>query len=255
MYGDYGVGKTYLSGTASLVPEMRDVLIIDAESGDLTLNTEPAFEAIDHVRVEHYRMVARVHEFLKLHCKIRDDGDMDKLRKLEAHFKGVDVGDIDEPRQYNTVIIDSLSEVETFCMYQLLGISDTTKLDEETASPEWAEYKRNHSMIQRLVRNFRDLPMHVILTCARNFTQDEMKKFSYSPAMTGKLSNIVQGFVDMVGYLVTGQADEEGNIPRRLYVQPSGRHAAKCRFSGYKKPFFENPTVGDIIKAVGLTHT
>ena len=35
IYGDYGVGKTWLAGTAVGVPQMQDVLVISAESGEL----------------------------------------------------------------------------------------------------------------------------------------------------------------------------------------------------------------------------
>ncbi len=231
--------------------------MVDAESGDLTLDSEEHnFRNIDHIRVTHYKQVARVYDFLKIHCKLREDGNIEKLKELEARFKGCEPGDIVNPRQYNTVIIDSLSEVETFCMYQLLGITIDTKVDEETATAEWTEYKRNHGMIQRLVRNLRDLPMNVLMTCARNYTQDEVKKFHYSPAMTGKLSSQVQGFMDMVGYLTMGQVEgDSGDAPRRLFVQPGLKYDAKCRFSKFKKTYYDNPTMGSIFDSVGLSQT
>jgi hypothetical protein len=250
-YGDYGVGKTYLAGTASEVESMRDVLLVNAESGDLTLDhNEHGFKDIDSVRVKDYRTVARVHEFLKLHCQFRESGEEDRLIALETQLKGIK---ITKPKHYYTVIIDSLTEVEAYCMNQLLGIGDTTKLDEEVASAEWAEYKRNHSMVSRLVRNFRDLPMHVLMTCSRQYTQDDQKRFNFSPQMTGKLAGQVQGFMDMVGYYVVGAASEDEKLNRRLYVQPVGRFAAKCRFSSYKGNYFDNPTIGKILQEVGLT--
>ena len=252
VYGNYGTGKTTLAGTAAEVDQMRDVMLIDAESGDLSLDQ---YDNLDRVRVSDYKTIARVADWLEVHCKHREAGDIDALRALEARYKGIDEDDIDEPRQYNTAIIDSLTEVETYCMYQLLGISDATKLDEEVASAEWAEYKRNHAMIQRLVRRFRDLPMNIIFVCAEQFVQDEMKKFKYSPMLTGKLAKQVQGFMDMVGYLTIGAAQEgQPANPRVLYVQPSdrGKYDAKNRFASYRKVSFTNPTMGSILKQVGL---
>ena len=248
VYGGYGVGKTTLAGTASLVPSMQDVLLIDAESGDLSLDQ---FEGIDAVQVSSYKEVSRGQEVLKVHCKARDENDIEALCKIESHLRGVEVT---EPRKYNTVIVDSLAEVETYCMYQLLGVSDSTRLDEEVQSAEWSEYKRNHNMIKRLVRAFRDLPMNVIMTCPQNYIQDETKKQKYSPALTGKLSTQIQGFMDMVGYLVVGTADDEGRAPRRLYVQPSGsgRYDAKNRFASFKGNHFDDPTMQTILEQVGL---
>jgi hypothetical protein len=258
IYGNYGTGKTTLVGTSNSVPSMRDVILIDAESGDLSLD---GMEGIDTVRVKDYKTVARVNEFLKAHCTHRDIqnadgsvGNIDKLRELEAMLRGCDVSDIETPRQYHTVLLDSLTEIESQCMYQLLGISDVTKLDEEVQSAEWAEYKKNHAMIQRLVRSFRDLPMHVLITCAQQYTQDENKRQLYTPALTGKLASQVQGFMDVVGYLVVGSADDNGVMPRRLYVQPSakGKYDAKNRFSAFKGNHFDDPSMLSILTEVGL---
>ncbi len=231
--------------------------MVDAESGDLTLDSDDHnFKDIDHVRVTHYKQVARVYDFLKIHCKLREDNDIEGLKTLEARFKDCEPGDIENPRRYNTVIIDSLTEVETFCMYQLLGITIDTKVDEETATAEWTEYKRNHGMIQRLVRNLRDLPLNVLMTCARGYVQDESKKFHFSPAMTGKLSSQIQGFMDMVGFLTMGQAEgDSAEINRRMFVQPGGKYDAKCRFSKFKKAYYDNPTMSEIFDSIGLAKT
>jgi len=257
VYADYGVGKTFLMGTAASVPSMRDILMIDAEAGDLTLDDDADsgydFGVIDRVRVKNYGQVARVQEFLKSHCRLATEGDTEKMREREAWLKGVKIEDIKKPRHYKTVIIDTLTEVEAFCMYQLLGVTDATRIDEEVQSPEWAEYKRQHQMVQRLVRGYRDLPMHLLVACSRAYTQDDQKRFNYNPMLTGKLASQVQGFMDMVGYYVLRPGGEDGSdAARRLYVQPVGRWNAKCRFTSYKKPYFDNPDMDDILKAVGL---
>jgi hypothetical protein len=137
-------------------------------------------------------------------------------------------------------------------MNQLLGVNDATKMDEEVQGAEWAEYKKQHQMVQRMIRNFRDLPCHIMFTCARAYTQDEQKRMLYTPMMTGKLSSQVQGFMDLVGYLVIGQAADENSLaPRRMYIQPAPRYAAKNRFPQYKKAYFDDPSVGGILVDVG----
>ncbi len=251
IYGNYGVGKTTLACSALDVEDMRDVLIISAESGDLSVSH---MEDLDVITVQDFRTLGQIHEFLKQHCRARDEDDTDRLVQLQAAVTGVDADEIeaDEVKRYRTVILDSLSELEAYCFNQLLGITDTTRLDEETQSAEWSEYKKNHTMILRVVRAFRDLPMHVIFTAAEQFNQDETKKYKYSPDLTGKLSKKVQGFMDMVGYYVAGKAGEE--TLRRLYVSPSGtgKYDAKHRYQAFKGDHFDNPTIAKILKETGL---
>ena len=250
VYGDFGVGKTFLAGTAADVTEMNDVLMISAESGELTIDStdDHGFENIDTIDVTDFKQSAKVYDFLKLHCQYRDEGNEEKLQALQDQLMGEGA----PLRKYRTVIIDSLTELEVYCMNQLLGISDKTGLDDETQSAEWSEYKKQFHMVQRLVRAYRDLPIHVIIVCARSYIQDEQKKMIFAPNLTGKLSGAVQGFMDIVGYLVIGAAAEDGSIPRRMFVQPVGRYAAKNRWSSYKKAHFDNPTMRSILTAVGM---
>jgi len=259
-YGDYGSGKTYLCGTAVEVPAMRDVLMISAEAGELTLydpDGKYPFHLIDTVRATDYKTIARIYDFLKFHCQLRDLANSntdarDRLIKLQKVVMP-DMVDGERIREYRTVIIDSLTEAEAYCMAQLLGVNDATKMDEEVQAAEWAEYRKQHTMIHRMVRNFRDLPTHTLFTAARAYIQDESKRQIYSPMMTGKLSSQVQGFMDLVGYLVVGQPGEDNQpLPRRLYVQPAPRFAAKSRLSKYKGAHFDNPTMHSILSNVGL---
>lgn len=246
IYGNYGVGKTTLAASALDVPAMNDVLLVSAEAGDLSVAD---MEGLDAITLTDFRALGGINEFLKQHCRARDADDTEELIKLESHLRGEDVT---KPKKYRTVILDSLTEIEAYCFNQLLGITDATRLDEETQSSEWTEYKKNHTMMLRVVRAFRDLPMHVIFTAAEQYQQDETKKMKFSPDLTGKLSKKVQGFMDMVGYYQQARKGEE--IARRLYVMPSpaGRYDAKHRYASYKGEYFTDPTIGTILKEVGL---
>lgn len=249
VYGVAGVGKTTLACSALDVSSMKDVIMINAEAGDLSVDTS---KDLDSITITDFRALGRINEYLKQHCKARDEGDEAFLRKSEATLRGTSEAKIKNPRQYRTVILDSLTEIEAYCFNQLLGITDSTRLDEETQSSEWSEYKKNHTMILRVVRAFRDLPMHVIVICAEQYSQDETKKYKYSPDLTGKLSKKVQGFFDMVGYYVQGR--EGDSVQRRLYVMPSaaGRYDAKHRYQEFKDEHFTDPTIGKMLTKVGL---
>lgn len=249
IYGPYGVGKTTLAASALEVPAMKDVIMVNAESGDLAVDH---MEDLDAITVTDFRTLGQIIEYLKQHCRARDEGNTERLRELEAFLRGVEPEDIKEPRQYKTVIVDSLSELEAYCFNQLLGITDSTRLDEEVTGAEWGEYKKNNTMMIRVVRAFRDLPMNVIFTAGEKYNQDETKKFKYVPDLTGQLAKRVQGFMDMVGYYVQGKG-ENGPI-RRLYVSPSGagRYDAKHRYASFKGEFFEDPTIASIMTEAGL---
>lgn len=273
VYADYGVGKTYLTGTSVEVPQMRDVLMVSAEAGELTLynpDSHIPFHLIDIVHVQDYHTTARVHEFLKVHCSLREQAEAGyedaraRLLRLQ-HRLMPGIPDEERLRLYKTVIIDSLTEVESMCMQQLLGVDASTLIDDELNPESWDEYRKQRQMIHRLIRGFRNLPMNSLFTCPRHFREIQegtAKRQKYIPMMTGKLSNEVQGFMDLVGHYIAGnpempEPDSDGNIPdvqvpRRMYIQPGPRHAAKSRFSIYRKPYFDDPTMMSIMTSVGL---
>lgn len=256
IYGDYGSGKTRLAGSAVMVPNMRDVLFIDCEAGDLTIATEPEFHdvAIKHmdvISVKTFSTLARIQEFLRAHCTYRDADNTQGLKQLEEKLMGSNYNPDTPPRTYRTAIIDSLTEAETYSMYQLLGVTDKTRLDEETASPEWAEYKKNYSQILRLIRKFRDLPMHIIFTSGATYVQDDQKRMLWQPSLSGKLAKQCQGFMDVVTFAQVGQG-ENGKKVHTFQAQPSSKINAKCRFSNFKEMGWNNPTMQTILDSVGL---
>jgi len=237
IYGEYGVGKTTLAASAAFVPDMCDVLLIDAESGDMSIEDIDS-EHIDTVPVSNHRQFARLHEFLGLHCAARDKGDEDALWKLQNRF----APEINVLRKYKTVIIDSLTEVQKMAMYQLLGIKvGEHSLDIEPDSPQFKEWNTSSEMILLLVRSFRDLPMNVIVVCSQDVEIDDKKRMYRTPALPGKLSSRVQGFFDCVGYYVAGAANEGGEIQRRLWLQPGKTFHAKNRFPRFDGAYVDDP--------------
>lgn len=266
VYGDFGSGKTHLAATAALVPEMLDVLYISLEGGEKTLKEiqrQMKAKGVDPARlmvipVTSYKQYSYVFEFLKTHIQFRDAGDDDRLRQLEAQVKGYpaeilrDIEKLRElipnPLKIKTVINDSITEAQKYCMYQLLGIDPAKqKLDAEPDAPQFAEWGRSREMIQFLVRRFRDLPVHSIFIAGHNVEQDAKKQFHYDLMLPGQLAKDVRGLVDTVGYLMAIPM-EGGNIGRRLFLVPgmySGAHlAAKHRYgSNLKGLWVDNPNM------------
>jgi hypothetical protein len=264
IYGKHGSGKTTLAATAVDLAPMRDVMHIDAESGDNAVQDSPYVhnaDLISHVRVTSFKQVAYIHQFLQAHAVARDANDDAKLRELESKVTGVPTEEIDKPKKYYTAIIDSLSEVDQYSLYALRGVSQDQLLSDpgDIEKMEWKEYGKHNEMMKMLVRAYRDLPMNVIFCCSEQYNQNEMKKFHYAPAMTGKLSTQVQGMMDIVGYLVVStQADERtGALPRRMFIQPGevggGRFDAKNRRAQFTQAFMDDPNMSSVMKLTGMT--
>lgn len=263
-YGKPGSGKTELVASAADVPEMADILMIDAEKGDMTIHDNPRIKNWDklienRVPVTSFKQVGSVHDWLVGHCKVRDAylaGQLAAKQALinnEARLRGCDPSDILEPKLFRTVIIDSLTEVDKYSNYELLGVDEAKVLagdKDEVDVSGWDEFRKNNQRIQMLLRAFRDLPMHVLVTCGEQYKQDETRKFYYEPNVTGQLSRQVQGFFDIVGFMQVGKVGDK--TERRLSVQPVGTFAAKNRRSVYKEDFFANPSMPSIMKGTGL---
>ena len=163
--------------------------------------------------------------------------------RQESYYRGYEVK---TPKIYNTVILDSLTEIQKYCMYQLMGVDiEEAQIDIEPDSPEWKEWGKSAEMIRLLVRKFRDLPMHVIFVCSRKEDQDEVKRRIFTPNMPGKLANEVQGFIDHVGYLST-DINEARQLIRFLAFQPGKTYQAKNRFSDFNEIGILEPTMQKI---------
>jgi hypothetical protein len=244
LYGSYGAGKTHLASSAHWVPEMRDVLYLNVEAGVKAVVSHD----ITRVRVPNFPTFARVREFLRLHCKYRDEGNTEQLVRLEQWLRPGE--SVTTPHKFRTVVIDSLSEVQKQCMALLLGINlDEVPLDEIPVSPEWAEWGQSTEMMRTLIRQFRDLPMHVIFVLGEMEVEQKKgqnTKVLKRPNLQGRrLPGEVQGFLDVVGYLEEGVVNDQ--TVRRLYLRKTNESfQAKNRFKGNPPRFIDNPTMQDL---------
>lgn len=234
--------------------------------------------------IQTYKQFAQAYETLKRHVAYRDANNLDGLRMIECQIRGVEMLErigwqptatdpnivvqemtsaiqklssdkeklkelIPEPKKFRTVIIDSLTEAQKYCMYQILGIDPTTqKLDVEPDSAEWKDWGASREMIQFLVRRFRDLDIHSLFVAAVDEEQDAKKRIYYEPMLPGKLSKDVRGLVDIVGFIKKVPQEGGSKVVHRLFLEGGDyggvNIAAKHRFgSALKGQWIDDPTM------------
>jgi hypothetical protein len=239
IYGEFGVGKSTLAASAADVPAMQDVLYIAAEAGEKVLVPFAKAGHLTVVRVSTYATIARVYEWLVLHCRYRDAGDMEQLARLESLITGVTP---EHPKQFRTVVLDSLTEIQVYLMYQLMNINiGTSRLDLPPDSPEFKEWGQSSEMIKLLIRSFRDLRLNVIIVCSMEEKEDERKRQLKRLLLPGKLATSVQGFLDVVGFLEKAKTDT--GYAWRLHLTSGQSFHAKNRFGPNAPAYLDAPTM------------
>lgn len=274
VYGPYGHGKTTFATSAVDIASMNDVLFLNAESGDMSITNR---RGLDIINISNYDQLARIFEYLTLHCKWRDEGNWEKLLEYELELKNTIVekedqtGEfdpertwfeeqrirtgkpMDEPYLYRTVILDSLSELHKYLVYKWTGIDvGTTKLDEEIEKME--NWQQAQEQFRLLIRSFRDLPMNVIFVSAEAIEPNERNKKKNPhagqslPKLAGQMAGDVAGFIDIVGYLYR-EIVPGGDTHRYLYLGAGYEGwISKHRFENLPDlEYVEDPTLTSIL--------
>lgn len=215
IYGQSGVGKTYLAGSCAVVPEMQRVLLLDAEGGTLTLrNTD--YSTIDVIRVKSWDDMEDVYTEL---------------------YKGL--------HGFNTIIIDSLTEIQKMSMDRIMNRQyeddDENPLDN---MPQMREWNINIEQTRKFVRRFRDLPVNTIFTALeksdKNMRTGATKR---KPSLSGKVADEVAAFLDIVVYLYLKEVG--GEQKRVLLTGQTEDTVAKDR-SGKLEMLIEDPLMDKI---------
>jgi phage nucleotide-binding protein len=204
VYGDPGAGKTWLAGTADDDPRTSPVLYLDCEGGVTT--------------IRHRREIDVV--------PVRSIPQLEDIYNKLYHSIDQETNSI----QYRTVVIDPVTELADLDMRTIMKAAYASKpetVDIDVPSPrEWGK-NRNH--IRLIVRAFRDLPCHLIITAHANKKEEENQPTKYFPGFAGKLATEIPGFMDIVGYLYA--ESKTGTVQRKMQVQGTRRIQAKDRTS------------------------
>jgi hypothetical protein len=210
VYGDPGVGKTILAGSSIDVPEMSPIIFLDCEGGTLSLRRRHA--NVEKVRIKHF-------------------GDLSKaynaLRKNDAGYK--------------TVVLDSITELQKFGMYEIMARAVKEDSDRDPDLPGIGEWGKNTEQMRKVIRAFRDLPMNTIFTALARSERTPKGRQIIKPSLSAKLSDEVAGFLDIVVYMYRKQTEDD-NMVRRLLTVATDEITAKDR-TDRLPPYLDNPTM------------
>lgn len=204
VYGESGIGKTRFAGSASVVEAMSPVLLVDIEGGSMTLRD--TYPQVERVRVKSWEEMQALYDTLFA------------------------------KNPYKTIIMDSLTEIQKFSMYQIMidlvkkGRNSGEPVDPDV--PGMREWGKNGEQIRKLVRAFRDLPCNTIFTALVNADKNPRSgKVVHRPSLPGKLQHEIAAFVDIVVYLYKKEVEEAGETNQvwRLLTQSTEEYIAKDR--------------------------
>jgi hypothetical protein len=219
IYGDSGVGKTTLAGSASVVDQLSPVLFIDAEGG--TMSLAHSYPKVDTIRIMN-------------------------LNDLQKVYNDLHKGE----HPYKTIVVDSLTEVQKMSMTSIMRKAKSADADIDLDMPQIQHWGKNLSQTRATVRAWRDLPYNVILTALAESDKDNRNRTVVRPSLTGKAKGEIPGFMDIVLYYYI-KMDKERN-KRLLLTTQTDSVMAKDR-SGKLPSVMEEPTMTDIYSAIYTT--
>jgi hypothetical protein len=221
VYGDSGVGKTTLAGSADAVPALRPAVVVDFEGG--TESLVRSYPDVDQVRVTNWKDMQAIY---------------DELR-LGSHG-------------YSTVILDSLTEIQKFNMYQIMVELLERRPDQDPDVPSMREWGKNLEQMRKFVRAFRDLPMNSIFTAlVKQDRNDRTGMVTTLPSLSGKLAGEVAAFLDIVGYYYVKPIETDGEVKdkRLLLTAKTETIIAKDR-TNMLPMVMEDPSMQSIFDAI-----
>jgi hypothetical protein len=218
VYAETGVGKTRLAGSAAEVEGMYPVLACDTEGGTLTLRQFP----------EEIRKRIEI-------VKYKDRKEIEKLYNELA---------MDTSGYYKTVLLDSATEIQDMDMIAIMKDVVKRDPDRDIDVPSQREWGVSRSHMRKIIRAYRDLPMHTIITALVIEDKEEGRKPRYYPSLPGKLKSEIGGFVDIVGYMYKNDDQK-----RTIQFEGTQRVIAKDR-TGTLGGFMIDPDMSKIMHSI-----
>jgi hypothetical protein len=129
--------------------------------------------------------------------------------------------------KYKTVVLDSITEMQKFGMYDIMKRAIEKDDERDPDLPGIGEWGKNTEQMRRLIRAFRDLPMNTLFIALANADRTNKGRTIVKPSLSGKLANEIAGFLDIVVYLYKKEIDDEQH--RVMLTMGTEEYIAKDR--------------------------
>lgn len=229
-----GNGKTYFLGTAQADERTAPMLLLDFEGGHETL----AGLDIDVVEIRGWDDYNEVFEVL-------ESGE---------HWT-MEGSSLAEGETYKSLGIDSVSETHVWALLQILDAKGESRKEPDLIQLD--DYNVGTTQMRRLLREFRDLPMHVFYTAHAKVEEERGIGKVQLPKMSGQMANEIVGLMSICGYLAISEDEETGDEQRELLLQNYVGFRIKARVPWETEIPDEivNPTVTSLLDACEFTDT
>lgn len=216
IYGDPGIGKTPLAGTA---PRAFFLEADDGESSAAVWGT-----TAEMWKVKSWGEVNEAYEWLK--------------------HEGV--------REYDWVWLDSGTLFQDLGLSDIMEDLVAGKPHRNKYVPDKGEYGENMNRFKELVRNLKALPINFGMTAHVTRVEDRDGAVQYMPAIQGReMPQKICALMDIVGYLdmmSSSKPEDEGRRALRLENFP--KYYVKDRFHCTEKGVLLDPTIPKLMTLI-----
>lgn len=232
LFSPPGNGKTYFLGTAQADERTYPMLLLDFEGGHETL----AGLDIDVVEVRGWDDYNEVYEVLE----------------SGKHWE-LDGSSLKEGETYKSLAIDSISETHVWVLLSILDEKGDTRKEPDLIQLD--DYGVATTQMRRLMREFRDLPMHVFYTAHANQVEERGIGKIMVPKMAGQMAGEAVGLVSICGYLAITENESDGEDQRLLLLQNYAGFRVKARvpWETVIPDEIEDPNVTKLLDACEFT--
>jgi len=170
------------------------------------------------------------------------------IADLEAAYTWLEKHGKDEKREFDTVVIDSITEL------QVILVEDLTK-KQGAQTPDIRTWGLVFTKMRSITKAFRELPYHLVFTALERTFRDEITgKVYFGPDLLGQSADKVPAYFDFIFRTVTKPVTDSkglktGEVSYRLITRGTDSY-----FAGGRSPVLEieeEPDLTKIFEKVG----